>query len=88
MTIKKHALLNTEKSVIRIVSSGDKKCKLEFKNGSSTQVNVISIVNLFDYFFVLVVKNNSNKITSVIAKDSISQEQFYMLRLYLRSFNK
>ncbi|MFK7816335.1 MAG: protein YgfX [Gammaproteobacteria bacterium] len=88
ITIKQYALLKADNSVIRIISSGDNKCKVEFQDGSTAQANIISISSLFDCFVVLVIKNKSNKITLVIAKDSISQEQFYMLRLYLRSLNK
>ncbi len=87
-TIKQYALLNDNNSISKIISSGNKKCKIELNSGKIIQANITAVGSLFDYFIVIVVKNNSNKITSIIAKDSISQEQFYALRLYLRSFKK
>lgn len=88
ITIKKHALLNDNNSINRIICTGNDKCKIEFNSGHLIQAKIISVRSLFNYFIVMVIKDNKKNITSIIAKDSISQEQFYTLRLYLRSINK
>jgi hypothetical protein len=82
---KQYALLQNTNSVIKIVGASNGNCKIEFNDGKFIQAKIVSSGSLFEYFKIIVMKNNSQKITSIIAKDSISQEQFYVLRLYLRS---
>ena len=94
--IKQHALLRADSSITAIVcsssnlgsGSGNNKCKVILNNGKEFQTELISANCLFDYFIVFLFKNNTKKFKATIAKDAISQEQFYALRLYLRSINK
>ena len=83
--IKQYSLLQAANSVVRIIGASNGKCKIECNDGKFIQAKIISSGNLFGTFIIMVMKNNAQKITSIIAKDSISQEQFYALRLYLRS---
>ena len=87
-TIKQYALLLTQTSIIKLICSSDNKCKITLKSGEEFQVKLISANCLFDYFIVFLFKNNAKKFKATIAKDTVSQEQFYALHLYLRSFNK
>lgn len=88
--IKQHALFATDASIIKLngFNPSNNKCKIKLKNGKKIQVNLISAECLFGYFIVLAFKDNANKYKITIAKDMVSQEQFYALRLYLRSLIK
>ena len=94
--VKQHALLRSDSSIAALVcsssslSSGsdNNKCKITLNNGKEFKVNITSADCLFNYFIVLLFKNNAKTFKATIAKDTISQEQFYSLRLYLRSINK
>jgi len=87
-TIKQYALLISEDSIYKLRCSSNSKCQIELKNGKVLQAKLIAANWLFDYFAVFLLQNNTNKFKATIAKDSMSQEQFYALRLYLRSLNK
>ena len=87
-TIKQYVLLKTDHSIAKLNCLTNCKCRLELNNGKVYQVKIISAEWLFNYFAVLVLRNNSNKFKATIAKDTLSQEQFYALHLYLRSLNK
>ncbi len=87
-TIKQYALLKSENSIYKLRCSSNNKCQIELKNGKVLQAKLISAEWLFNYFAVLLLQNNTKKFKATIAKDSMSQEQLYALRLYLRSFNK
>ena len=87
-TIKQYALLKSENSIYKLRCSSNSKCEIELKNGKVFQAKLIAANWLFDYFAVFLLQNNTNKFKATIAKDSMSQEQFYALRLYLRSLNK
>ena len=87
-SIKQYALFKSDNAIYKLSSLGDRKLLVELKNGKVFQAKVISAECLFDYFTVFVLQNNARKYKSTIAKDTLSQEQFYTLRLYLRSFNK
>ncbi len=85
--IKQYAMLSAEKSVTKLDCSSKNKCKIELKNKKVYQVRLVTTGWLFNYFAVLVLQSNVKKIKVIIAKDAVSQEQFYTLRLYLRSLN-
>ncbi len=87
-TIKQYALLKSEDSIYKLRCSSNSKCKIELKNGKVFQAKLIAENWLFDYFAVFLLQNSTNKFKGTIAKDSMSQEQFYALRLCLRSLNK
>ncbi len=87
-SIGQYALLNKNNSVSRIIGFENGNCKIELKKGYSSRAKIVSVGSLFDYFIVIVIKYNSKNITSIIAKDSISQDKFHTLRLYLRSLKK
>ncbi len=87
-TIKQYALLSSEDSIYKLRCSSNSKCQIELKNGKVFHAKLIAANWLFDYFTVFLLQNNTNKFKATIAKDSMSQEQFYALRLYLRSLNK
>jgi hypothetical protein len=86
--VRQYALFKADTSITKFNCSSDSKCKVELKNGKEIQVKLISADCLFGYFIVLLFKNNTKKYKITIAKDTVSQEQFYALRLYLRSLNK
>ncbi len=87
MSIKKYALISDNSSIIKMNCLDKRNSKLTLKNGIEVQANLISANWLFGNFAVLVFKSNAKLYKSVIAKDALSQEQFYTLRLYLRSLN-
>ena len=87
ITIKKFVLFKDDSSVINLNCADRGKSKLTLKNGAEVQANIVSAKWLFEYFAVLVFKSNAKLYKTVIAKDALSQEQFYALRLYLRSLN-
>jgi len=86
--VKQHALLKHSHSITSLNCAHDKKCKIKFNDGNSCNAEIISAEWLFNYFAVFVFQNKKKKLNATIAKDSMSQEQFYALRLYLRSLNK
>ncbi len=85
--IKQYVLLKAEHSISKMNCANNLKCRLEFVNGKVCQAKLISADWLFDYFAILEFQKNAKKFKAVIAKDAVSQEQFYALRLYLRSLN-
>ncbi len=87
-TVNQYVLLKSEKSIYKLNCRNTRKCRVELNNGKVYQANLIAANWLFDYFAVLVLQNNTKKFKATIAKDTMSQEQFYALRLYLRSLNK
>ncbi|MEM7400634.1 MAG: protein YgfX [Pseudomonadota bacterium] len=87
ITINKFALIRDDSSIIKLNCVDKGNSKLMLKNGIEIQANLISAKWLFEYFAVLVFKNNTKSYKTIIAKDALSQEQFYTLRLYLRSLN-
>ena len=87
IAIRQSVLLASDSSIIKMSSTAKGKSQLELKNGAVHQANLISAQWLFEYFVVIIFKNNRRKYKTVIAKDTLSQEQFYALRLYLRSLN-
>ena len=85
--IKQYALL-VSKDAIRLLNCSSKnKCKLELNNKHRYLTSIVSANWLFNYFAVLVLQSSTKKFNVIIAKDALSQEQFYTLRLYLRSLN-
>lgn len=86
--IKRHALFKSDASIISLVCLSEGKCKIKLNNGKQLQVKLVSADILFDYFVAFSFKNNANIYKATIAKDTISQDQFYALRLYLRSIKK
>ena len=87
ITIKKFVLLRDDSSIVKLNCAEKGKSRLTLKNGTVMQANIVSAQWLFEYFAVLIFKSNSKTCKSIIAKDALSQEQFYTLRLYLRSLN-
>lgn len=88
ITFKQYVLLTSANSIIKINCSSKCKCRIELNNGKVYQAKLVAADWLFDYFAVIVLQNNTKKFKATIAKDTMSQEQFYALRLYLRSLNK
>jgi len=88
ITFKQYVLLKSANSISKLNCSSKRKCRVELNNGKVYQAKLIAADWLFDYFAVLVLQNNTKKFKATIAKDTMSQEQFYALRLYLRSLNK
>ncbi len=87
-TIKHYILLNNSNSIVRIsISVISKLHKIEFKDGTTHHVHIKNAAWLFNYFATIVFYTKSKRYKSIIAKDTLSQEQFYALRLYLRSIN-
>ena len=87
-TFNQYVLLKSAKSISKLNCSGERKCRIELNDGKVYKAKLIAANWLCDYFEVLVLQNNTKKFKSTIAKDTMSQEQFYALRLYLRSLNK
>lgn len=87
-TIEQYALLTADNSVVKIsASSATNQCQIEINNEKILHAHIKDAGWLFEYFAVLVLSTNTKVFKTIIAKDAISQEQFYALRLYLRSFN-
>jgi len=83
-----YALLKSDAAVIRVsTTSKVGQCSIELKNGKTYQASLKDADWLFEYFAVFAFTANTKAIKTIIAKDAMSQEQFYALRLYLRSFN-
>lgn len=86
--IYQFVLLKDHHAVTHVSSSTvSSKCKIELKNGNTVHTSLKHAGWIFDYFVVLVFSANKNIYKTIIAKDAASQEQFYALRLYLRSTN-
>ena len=88
MTTNRYALLKSDHSIHKLSCSSDRKCKVELQNGKVYDLKLTTAEWLLDYFLVFVMQNKTKKFKATIAKDALSQEQLYSLRLYLRSFNK
>ena len=88
IAINRYALLKTDSSIHKISFSSNRKCKIELLNGKEYEVKLTASDWFFNYFAVLIMQSKTNKFKVTIAKDTMSQEQFYVLRLYLRSLNK
>lgn len=67
--------------------SASNECKIESKDGTLHDARIKNADWLFRYFAVIILCTNSKIYKTIIAKDTLSQEQFYTLRLYLRSIN-
>lgn len=81
-------MLKSDAAVIRVsTTSKVGQCSIELKNGKTYQASLKDADWLFEYFAVFAFTANTKAIKTIIAKDAMSQEQFYALRLYLRSFN-
>ncbi len=86
--IKQYALLKADNSVVKISDSSTRnECQIEINNGKTHLAHIKDVGWLFEYFAVLVLSTNTKIYKTIIAKDAISQEQFYVLRIYLRSLN-
>ena len=87
MVIRRFALLTSNDSVLHLSCASNDRCRIELVNGKVYQTKITSADWLFNYFAVILLQSNSKKFKVIIAKDAVSQEQFYALRLYLRSLN-
>ena len=87
VAIRRFGLLTSNDSVLHLSCTASDRCRIELNNGKVYQANITSADWLFNYFAVILLQNNSKKFKVIIAKDAVSQEQFYALRLYLRSLN-
>ncbi len=86
--IEQYALLKADNSVVKISDSSTRnQFQIETNNGKTHLAHIKYAGWLFEYFAVLVLSTNAKIFKSIIAKDAISQEQFYVLRIYLRSLN-
>ena len=87
-TIKHYIFLKNKTSVVKISAASDsRKCRIEINCGKIYQAHIKNAGWIFGYFAIFVLNTNTNKYKTIIAKDVLSQEQFYALRLYLRSIN-
>lgn len=87
-TVKHYALLRDKNSIVKLfATSSPQDCKIKIKSGALLPAHIENAGWLFGYFAIIVLRANSNKHKCIIAKDMLSQEQFYTLRLYLRSIN-
>ena len=87
VVLRRFALLTSNDSVLHLSCAANDRCRIELVNGKVYQTNITSADWLFNYFAVILLQSNSKKFKVIIAKDAVSQEQFYALRLYLRSLN-
>ena len=86
--VNQFVLLKDRNSVVHVsASSASIQSRIELKNGNTIHTSLIHAGWVFEYFVVLVFSANKNVYKAIIAKDAISQEKFYTLRLYLRSTN-
>lgn len=87
-TIAQYALLKTNNTVVKISASSEaSQCRIEINNGKIYHARIKDAGWLFEFFAILVLKTSTKTFKTIIAKDAIGQEQFYALRLYLRSLN-
>ena len=89
-TIAQYVLLKNNYAVVKISASGSEaegQCRIEINNGKVFHAHIKNAGWLFEYFAILVLKTSTKTFKTIIAKDAINQEQFYALRLYLRSLN-
>ncbi len=87
IVIRHYAFIASDDSIKHLNCIANNKCRIELNNGKVYQTKVVSAAWLFNYFVVIMLQSNSKKFKLTIAKDALSQEQFYALRLYLRSLN-
>lgn len=87
-TIKQHILFLSTNAISKINCSANRKCRIELNNGKVYQAKLMSADCLFNYFVVFTMQASAKKFSAAIAKDTMSQEKFYQLNLYLRSLNK
>lgn len=87
-TIKQYALFKADNSIVKLNCASKNKCRIELANGKVYQATIVTANWLFNYFAILVLQTHVKKFNVTIAKDTMSQEQSYTLRLYLRSLNK
>ena len=87
VVIRQFALLISNDSVLHLRCAANDRCRIGLNNGKVYQANIISADWLFNYFALILLQSNSKKFKVIISKDAVSQEQFYTLRLYLRSLN-
>ena len=81
-------LLQNKNSILKITAvSASNECKIETSNGTTHDARIQNADWLFRFFAVIVLSVNTKIYKTIIAKDMLSQEQFYALRLYLRSIN-
>ena len=85
LQIKQYVLLSSNNAIKKINCSGNDKCRVELNNELSYLAKIISADWLLNYFAVFVLQSNTKRFNLIIAKDAMSQEQFYTLSLYLRS---
>ncbi len=85
--LKQYVLLVSKDAIKYLNCSSENKCLLELNNQQRFSASIISANWLFNYFAILVLQSSTKKYNVIIAKDALSQEQFYTLRLYLRSLN-
>lgn len=85
---KQYVLLQNKNSIVKIITvSASNECKIENRDGTLHDARIKNADWLFRYFVVIILSTNSKIYKTIIAKDVLSQEQFYTLRLYLRSIN-
>ena len=88
VTIRRYVLLSNKNSIVKFLTTGVSKiCKIELKIGQIHNANIKYAGWVLGYFAIIVLSTNANNYKTIIAKDTLSQEQFYALRLYLRSIN-
>lgn len=89
--LSQYVWLNAENSIIKINSVvSAEQYVIQTKANKTYHASIINAVWVFDYFAILVFKakvsRTKNKvIKTVIAKNVISQEQLYALRLSIKS---
>ncbi len=87
--IRQYVFFHNKKSIIKITATMNalKTCEIEVKDGTTHKARIDNAGWFLNYFATILFCANSCKYKTIIAKDTLSQEQFYTLRLYLRSIN-
>ena len=85
----RYALLKTDGAIVKIMAfNATNPCKIKTRGGAEYGVRLKSADLQFDYIALLVFGTNKRTFKAVITKDAVDPEEFYTLRLYLRSFER
>lgn len=85
----RYALLKTDNAIIKITAfNPTSPCKIKTRGGAEYGVRLRSADLQFNYIALLIFGTNKRTFKTIITKDAIDPEQFYTLRLYLRSFER
>ena len=84
----RYALLKTRGSIVKVtISDAMDLCQIEMRGGAVYHAQLKDADLQFGHVALLVFGVDNKTFKAVIAKDAVDSNQFYALRLYVRSFD-